>query len=292
MFALTANKQATRVRVINQGDVRNILRLIDTSWRVHIRISPVELAAKIQVMPGFLVEDHVGLRGFIMIEAQRPNVALIIAAGLRDTWGIRPYLDLLAPEVEHAALAENLFTLVHIGGVSWLTEELWQRGFETREWVVAFERRRNGSLPLPPQQPAFIRSAHRKDLSAILALDGLAFDHIWRKSVGNFNAALASATSFSVAEMDHRVVGYAWCDMYRRHAHLTRLAVHPHYQGYGIGAQLLHQALSDVLAQGADLITLNTQESNNRSQALYERFGFVHNKQRMPVLWKDLALSR
>ncbi|WP_366057784.1 GNAT family N-acetyltransferase [Oceanicoccus sp.] len=43
------------------------------------------------------------------------------------------------------------------------------------------------------------------------------------------------------------------------------------------------------MAGGVNLITLNTQENNHRSRALYERFGFVDTKQRIPVLWKDLG---
>ncbi len=84
------------------------------------------------------------------------------------------------------------------------------------------------------------------------------------------------------------MVAYEWCEIYKEHAHLTRLAVHPDYQGQGIGAQLLYQAITDALAAGANLMTLNTQENNRRSRALYERFGFVDTRQRIPVLWKDL----
>src|SRR6185295_4662645 len=112
--------------------------------------------------------------------------------------------------------------------------------------------------------------------------------HIWRKSVGNFNEALASADSFAVAELGGQIVGYEWYERYHKHAHLTRLAVHPAYQSRGIGTQLLHAAITDALANGVNMITLNTQEDNNRSRALYERFGFVYTQQRMPVLWKNL----
>jgi ribosomal-protein-alanine N-acetyltransferase len=76
--------------------------------------------------------------------------------------------------------------------------------------------------------------------------------------------------------------------MYGRQAHLTRLAVHPDYQGQGLGAQLLYRAITDALGRGCSLITLNTQENNYRSQALYQRFGFVYTRQRIPVLWKTL----
>lgn len=280
--------EANRVRAITPGDLRSIMRLVDTAWRVHIRVPPVELGTKIKVMPGYLAEDQAGLRGFIVMEPQRPHVALIIAAGLRDTWSVRPYLDLLLPEIERAVRVEGLSALAHIGNVTWLVDDLQVRGFETREWIVAFERH-GAELPPSAPTPALIRSAHYSDMAALLVLDGLAFNHIWRKSAGNINEALASADSFSVAELDGQIVGYEWYERYHKHAHLTRLAVHPAYQGRGIGAQLLHTAISDALASGVNMITLNTQENNQRSRALYERFGFVYTQQRMPVLWKELG---
>lgn len=278
----------SHVRAITQGDLRSIMRMVDTAWRVHIRVPPVELGAKIKAMPGFLAEDQAGLRGFIVLEPQRPHVALIIAAGLRDSWSVKPYLDLLLPEIEQAVQTEGLPAVAHIGNVAWLVDDLQARGFEIREWIVAFERH-GSDLPPDVLKPALIRSVHYSDMPTLLALDNLAFNHIWRKSVGNFNEALAKADSFALAELDGKVVGYEWFERYHKHAHLTRLAVHPAYQGRGIGAQLLHTAITDALASGVNMITLNTQENNQRSRALYERFGFVFSQQRMPVLWKELA---
>ena len=91
-----------------------------------------------------------------------------------------------------------------------------------------------------------------------------------------------------MAVVDNRIVAFEWTELYEQHAHLTRLAVHPDYQGQGIGRQLLYQAIVDALNAGADLITLNTQETNQRSLALYKRFGFIDTGLRMPVLYKSL----
>jgi ribosomal-protein-alanine N-acetyltransferase len=288
MSAPFLKRDASQVRAITQSDLRSIMRMVDTAWRVHIRVPPVELGAKIKIMPGFLAEDQAGLRGFIVMEPQRPHVALIIAAGLRDTWSVRPYLDLLLPQIEQAVQAEGLPAVAHIGNVAWLVDDLQARGFETREWIVAFERH-GVEPPAPVPAPALIRSAHYSDMPTLLILDSLAFNHIWRKSAGNLNEALARADSFAVAELDGQIVGYEWYERYHKHAHLTRLAVHPAYQGRGIGAQLLHAAITDALASGVNMITLNTQENNYRSRALYERFGFIYSQQRMPVLWKELG---
>lgn len=286
MLSLAA-RTFPKVRAIAQSDLRRILRMIDTAWRVSVRVAPLELSAKLKISPGFLIEDHVGLRGFMIIEPHPPGVALVMATGVHDTWKVKPYLDLLLPEIEQAARQENLTSLVYIGSAPWLTDELQSRGFETREWIVGFERSGSDAPPDVPE-PAAIRTAHTKDLPTLLTLDTLTFDHIWRKSVGNFNRGLANADSFMLAEIDGEIVGYEWCEIYRHQAHLTRLAVHPNYQGRGIGAQLLHRAITDALEHHVDRVTLNTQENNRRSRALYHRFGFVDANQRMPVLWKDL----
>ncbi|MFN8455550.1 MAG: GNAT family N-acetyltransferase [Anaerolineae bacterium] len=280
--------EITKVRMITPGDVRNVLRMIDSAWRIHVRMPPGELGVKMGRMPGVITEDRAGVRGFMVVEPQRPYAALIIAAGLRDTWSVEPYLDSVLPEIERVARAERLPALAHIGNVAWLIDELQERGFKVREWILAFERF-GGDPPPQPPTPAWVRQAHYNDIPTIMALDGLAFNHIWRKSAGNFSEALANADSFALAEIDGQIAGYTWYERYNRHAHLTRLAVHPGYQGRGIGAQLLHYAISDALAAGVNMITLNTQENNERSRTLYERFGFVHTQQRMPVLWKELG---
>jgi ribosomal-protein-alanine N-acetyltransferase len=278
----------TIVRPIEQADVRSLIRLVDTAWRVHLRIMPVELQAKIEIAPGYLAEDQGGVRGFIIIDPQPMKAALIVAASLRDSWNVKAYLDLLLPRIEQAAVERELNALIFIGNTPWLVNELEVRDFEIREWIVTFER--IGTAP-PSESlfgPAFIRTAHFSDLSVLSALDELAFDHIWHKSMSDFREALARADSFAVALIDNQIVAYEWCELYEQHAHLTRLAVHPDFQGRGIGAQLLHHAIIEALERGANLITLNTQEKNDRSQALYRRFGFVSTHERLPIMWKDL----
>jgi ribosomal protein S18 acetylase RimI-like enzyme len=282
------SREMNKVRAVGSTDVRNILRMIDTAWRIYIRVPPVELGSKLSRVPGILAEDHVGLHGFMIVEPQSPYAALIIAAGLRDTWSVTPYLDLVLPEVEQAARSAQLPALAHIGNTTWLVDELQARGFVVREWILAFERD-SDKLPPATTAPAWVRQAHYNDVPAIMSLDKLAFNHIWRKSAGNISEALAHSDSFALAEIDGQLVGYTWYERYNHHAHLTRLAVHPGYQGRGIGAQLLHHAISDAVTAGVNLITLNTQENNERSRILYERFGFSQTQQRMPVLWKELS---
>lgn len=287
MPALATNRQNTTVRLINQADGRAILRLLDTAWRVYLRLSPLELKRKLGHLPGYLAEDYLGLRGFMIIEPHPTEVAFLLAAGLRDTWHPRPYLDLLLPAIEAAAQAHSLSQLVYIGSTIWLMQELKERNFRTQEWVVTLERSSRQSPPTPPQV-ARLRLATAADLSRLSTLDALSFNEIWHHAIGDIADALHKEGSFVLAEFDDRIVGYEWCEMFASHAHVSRLAVQPTYQGRGIGAQLLHRAIVDALNRGLDHITLNTQENNVRSLALYRRYGFETTPERMPLLVKEL----
>ena len=123
MCAVAVNQQATMVRPIAETDLHNLLRMVDTARRVHMRVASASLQTKIKTAPGFLAEDNVGLRGFMLTEPHS-TTALIIAAGLRDTWGVRPYLASLLPEIERAVHAKGLSTLAHIGYQDWLIDGL------------------------------------------------------------------------------------------------------------------------------------------------------------------------
>ena len=290
MGLLVGNRPETIVRPVESSDLRRILSLVDTAWRVYLRITPLELRTKIKVLPSFVAEDQVGVRGFMMIEPLHAEIALVVGAGLRDTWNVKAYLDSLLPMIEQRVSAGGASALVYIGNSAWLVDELSSRGFEVREWIVTFERVGRELPPLPSYPELVqIRTAHYSDLPALLALDEQVFGQLWHKSGGSFSEALAKADSFAVALKDNKIVAYEWCEIYGRQAHLTRLAVHPDYQGQRLGAQLLHRAITDALQQGCNLITLNTQENNSRSQALYQRFGFVPTCQRIPVLWKSIV---
>jgi ribosomal-protein-alanine N-acetyltransferase len=77
-----------------------------------------------------------------------------------------------------------------------------------------------------------------------------------------------------VGEVIEGVVGYIEGEALQPLAHINRIGVHPRYQGRGVGALLLHDALDVFWRLGAGRVTLNTQSDNDSSQRLYRRFGF------------------
>jgi N-acetylglutamate synthase-like GNAT family acetyltransferase len=155
MSAFADEKKPTTVREIRTGDLRGLLRLIEVNWRVQLRLSPNELSTKIKHIPSFLAEDGVGIRGFMMMEPSSANLAVIVAVGLRDTWRVKPFLDLMLPRLQQTARDLNLKGLIYIGNATWLSDELAQRALKPVNgwWPLsgpASTRRRPGPNPGHP----------------------------------------------------------------------------------------------------------------------------------------------
>ena len=277
------------VRPIDDSDILTIIRWIDKWQRVHWRISPLEVETKLATRPGFLAEDRSGLRGFMLTEPQPAGHLLMIGIGLRDSWNVRPYLKHLLPPIEALMQAKSLTGLMHIGGSDWFVNGLAEHGFSNKAWVVTLERL---ASPLPPfaLPVTEIRPATKSDILAIHNIDCLTFDTMWHKAQSHFSQALNPPHHMLTAILNCRVVGYIWSERYNNHVHITRLVVHPDYQGRQIGVQLLHQLLTEMLALGITRFSTNTLAHNQPALKIYKQFNFDHTQQ-MPILWRDTARS-
>jgi len=274
-------------RSARPSDADAVRWLLERAWRVYLRTPPENVLLHLQSGPAWVADAGNGISGFMLSEIQPAFIALITAAAISDDWRVVPYLDTLLPRVEEAMRHKGATALAQTGYAPWLTEMLDERGFSVQDWVVTYEWQYQ---PAPIRGNLFVtvRPAHRYDLPGLLALDKLIFGPLWHKPIGNLEEALAHAFTFTVAENDGQVVGYQWCEKFREHGHITRLAVRPNWEGKGVGARLLTETLADLVRAGTTWITLNTQESNLRSRRLYERHGFRLADQRVAVLWKDL----
>jgi ribosomal-protein-alanine N-acetyltransferase len=150
--------------------------------------------------------------------------------------------------------------------------------------------KRDLSIPTRGNQQVHVRPAHPGDFPALVALDEAAFDPLWRYVSQTFAHALENLPYFVVAELAGQTIGYLFSSQQGDRGHLIRVAVHPDYQGCGIGARLLTEAIEFFRTEGAKVVTLNTQKDNTISQRLYRRFGFRPMGEEALVLKRDLAL--
>lgn len=139
---------------------------------------------------------------------------------------------------------------------------------------------------IPPELPSpeiSIRPMNLDDLTQVEQLDKIAFGSLWHNSRTSLEYAFKQAVFATLAEIDNEIVAYQISTSMQMGGHLARLATHPQYQRQGIGYTILRDLMKQFKQRGAMRITVNTQEDNLASIALYESAGFSRTGETYPV---------
>lgn len=169
--------------------------------------------------------------------------------------------------------AQGVATLAFIGIEEWLTAGLAAQGFQLENTIVTMQKT-DFDVPDWGNLSIDVRPAQHDDLAAVLAIDDAVFEPLWRSTEETLTGYLAESPRFCVASHDWTVVGYQCLSLVGRHGHITRIAVHPRFQGKRVAVRLLADAVSFYQDRRVYGITLNTQQDNHRARRLYEWFGF------------------
>jgi ribosomal-protein-alanine N-acetyltransferase len=195
-----------------------------------------------------------------------------------ETWS--PLWDAVRAEIVSAGGATVAAIALH----TWFETILRSSGFELHQQIVLLEWK---DRPLPAHQPPsgiIIRRMQAGDLSFVVDTDIAAFVPLWCNSLDAFNRAFTQAVYASVAEDEHGgIVGYQLSTGNPYGAHLARLAVRPEAQGRGIGAALVSNLILRLNQRKPARLTVNTQDDNISSLALYEKIGFIRTGETFPV---------
>ena len=166
-------------------------------------------------------------------------------------------------------------------------------GFEVADRLALLERPLREAMPrrrATASAPASLRRARRRDLEALAAIDQSAFAPGWRNDARSLGA-IADATPRSLRRLatiqgvaQRRPIGFAITGMANATGYIQRLAVHPHGQRLGIGAQLVDDALGWLTRRGARRALVNTGVDNAAAIELYEAASFEMLDQQLVVL--------
>ena len=195
--------------------------------------------------------------------------------------------DLLRLALARLAREETPVQVMAIASAGWLRYPLERAGFRPVDALRFYVHTRR-DVP-PATGPATLRPARQEDLRPLALLDREAFAPLWHMGTEEL-AQLMVTGRVQVAEWQGELAGYTSLAFYQREnggereAQLVRLAVHPRFQGRGIGRQLLAESLRYAHSLEAFRVQLNTQESNRRSQQLYQAFGFRQVGGLVPVM--------
>jgi ribosomal-protein-alanine N-acetyltransferase len=114
----------------------------------------------------------------------------------------------------------------------------------------------------------------RRHLRRVLQIESKVYPRPWTAGLFLSELAQRSSRSYIVAKIAGRVVGYAGLMFLSQEAHVTNIAVDPEHHHQKIGTRLLLTLVTEALARGNDVISLEVRVSNRNAQKLYEKFGF------------------
>jgi ribosomal protein S18 acetylase RimI-like enzyme len=256
--------------------------------RVALRFPIDSLAEYLTKEPFLLAEDAGRLMGFLAFLAASPTDARLSAAGLSDDWSTAQWLDRMLPSCASHLRARDFASLSYVGSAAWLTGPLRERGFCLVSHIFAYEKS-DWVIPRAGNQAVLVRPVQPADFPALVALDARTFHPLWRNSMDRLRRWQETLPYFVVAVAGEQPAGYCYCSVQEpAHGHLIRMAVHPAWQGQGIGTRLAAEALRFFRRAGVRRITLNTLEENQRAQRLYRQFGFRPVGREAMALWRDL----
>lgn len=183
-------------------------------------------------------------------------------------------------------------TITSLALRDWYADLLRRSGFEHHQDIVVFIF--DTDPPAPPRlAPGYhLREMQVKDMPGIAAIDHMAFEPIWRLSLDDLHFAAKKSAYCTVVEQEGKIIAYQMSSSSGVYAHLTRLAVHPALQRQRIGSAMVQNLLDHFINRAHCWgVTLNTQNSNSPSIALYRKIGFRETGERFPVFTFNEASS-
>lgn len=276
-------RHSEQVRLLSPSDLSLIKHLLNTSEYIYQRFTLEELKHILRSYPSVGFFHGTALRSFLLSQTINPPSAWIGGFGVSWTES-RSYLRFLDLQLEtllEPLVQRGVHNLYYSGNDlenDWLRGPLLQRDFAPFRQLYAYDKF-DYNIPTQGNQNIHLRGAELRDIPTLLALEELCFEQLWRYDPASFADIIHTHPYFVVVELDGQVVGYQFNALDGEYGYLVRIAVHPAYNGRGIGARLMAEAIQFFKSAHSTRIMLNTQEENMHAHRLYEWFGFVRIQQ-------------
>lgn len=171
----------------------------------------------------------------------------------------------------------------------WVESHTVRMGMSRSELLISMRRGSSTPLQDAPFTEVSLEPGELKDVAAMAAIDQAAFIPPFQMNYADIRRAYRGSTTCTVAKRDGQIVGYQISSRHGSIGHLARLAVLPKYQGQRVGAALVREVVAAFLRRQVEVITVNTQLSNVRSQTLYQAYGFARNGYDTPMFSVSLV---
>ncbi len=280
-------RSTPEIRPAKPEDHAALVRFLNHEPDVHRHLdwrTPLEWLG---FQPFLLATHERQIQAVLACPADPPGVAWIRLFAAHGHLEPQDYFSmLLEAAYQELIQREPSSRIVAIGLQPWFQTILEDNAFENLQDIVVLEW--SGTLPpeLPTQTPVRIRQMALPDLPVVQAVDQAAFEPVWANSLDTLTLAFEQSAWSTVAESDDGIIGYQISTSIPLSGHLARLAVDPHLQHGHIAYALVRDLLQHFKLHGAWRVTVNTQDNNHSSLALYQKIGFRRTGETFPVYFQ------
>lgn len=189
-------------------------------------------------------------------------------------------------------LTDCVSRLIDLGAPSVLSAPLsasargaWESaGFQPDIDLALLRLSLEGDLPAPNH---LVHKGEDISIDTLLKIDTAAFQGFWRfDAIALEEATTATAKSdvFVINDGAEGAAGYAIVGYGHAISYLQRVAVHPDWQGHGMGRSLIRTVARSAKRAGSKALLLNTQSENEPAINLYASEGYVLLPESLAVL--------
>lgn len=144
------------------------------------------------------------------------------------------------------------------------------------EWIdLALMRKSLDDQPTAPDHLVVV--ADDTAIGQLLAIDREAFSDFWRFDANGLSESIEATGQSSILiirDGNGEPAAFAVVGFGAAISYLQRVAVHPDWQGQGMGRSLVRVAARKARSAGSQVMLLNTQFDNSGAIALYQSEGF------------------
>lgn len=143
-----------------------------------------------------------------------------------------------------------------------------------------------------------LREMTLEDLDEVLDIENKTFPIPWSRDSFKMEVKDNLLSTYLVAEVDGKIVGYAGIWIIIDEGHITNIAVDEEYKGKSIGNSLLMGLIKQCVNNNIYKMTLEVRKSNLVAINLYKKYGFTEEgirknyyaaeKEDALIMWKTI----
>lgn len=271
------------IRQARLGDAAKLSTFLSFRAQIHRHLDWRSALDWLGSQPYLLAEYEDDLLAAFACPLDPPEVAWIrLFTAATELSPIRVWSMFVERALEDLSGNPNL-CLAALALQSWFEELLIRSNFSTNQAIVVLEWENILPPPRALLKDAIIRPMTPGDLASVTQVDQQSFEPLWQNSLESLHRAYKQSTLSTVLELKHQIIGYQISTSSSFSGHLARLAVLPAFQGQGLGYALVARLLADFGQRGVWHVSVNTQNDNLASLALYTHMGFRPNGDEFPV---------